>query len=106
MDDTFQDADLIPVSEWVYSLYEVKYSLTEGGDPIVTQYLTASCENHLESEIDRNSPWSEGGLWTEWKEICYDIGQPATVGRLYGRPISESSRSHAERFMAKMEGRP
>jgi hypothetical protein len=92
-----QTAELIPVSQWVYDLYKVTYWSDEpgkGGRAIKVIHLTAACENHLESDANRNAP---GECWMTWEIVKHNVGQPRQVGSIYNQPLYEDSRAHARR---------
>jgi hypothetical protein len=93
-----QTAKLIPVAQWIYDLYKVTYwsdDPDKGGRAIKVIHLTASCENHLESDANANCP---GPYWMSWEIVKHNVGQPRVIGSIHGLPLYEDSRAHAARL--------
>lgn len=92
-------ANLIPVSEWVYDLFEVSFWDRESEKDrvlIKKMGIVASCENHLESDIDRFCPTS--AQYYTWERVKENVGHPRIVGSMYGRAVYENGVSHAQRL--------
>lgn len=90
---------LIPVDQWTYDLYKVEYwteNAADGGCKIKTIHLTASCDNHLQGDIDRHTPNGCGLI--SWDRVKENVGHPRVVGNLYGHPVHETSYSHGQRL--------
>jgi hypothetical protein len=88
-------AELIPVSEWVYSLYSVTYKTEEEGRVIRTTYIAASSEDHLWSQASSNAP--HGCRSIEYNVVKQNIAHPRVIGKMYGLPIHESGLIHGRR---------
>ena len=92
---------LVPVSEWVYDLFEVVYRSEEGG-AIVSgpHYICSSYENHLVSDIEERWPGPHA-KWYDWNRLAENVGHPRTVGHFYGQSIYESGWEQGKREAEK-----
>lgn len=90
---------LIPVDQWVYDLYRVRY-LLESGEVFVTDYVASSYEGHLETDIEERWPGPHCKTY-EWERIEENVGHPRSVGHMYGRSVSEGGIEHGRRLARK-----
>ena len=94
-------AQLVPVKDWVYDLFAVKYWDREGGKVLVGPvYICSSYEGHLKFDIDERWP-SMGCTWCTWDPVAENVGPPRKVGSYYGMPLTESAWEHGRREAEK-----
>ena len=97
MTGLLQPAKLIPVSEWVYNLYQVKYWTTAGMTTLLSTVYLASTDWHIGGEAEDNVP-SDRCEWITWELERENVGHPRVVGQMYGQPVYESGRNHGRRL--------
>jgi hypothetical protein len=71
-----QTTELVPVSQWVYDLYEVKYWTREGGTLQRMQHYAASSEGHMWSNANEYLPGS--CEFISWKIVRENVGHPTS----------------------------
>lgn len=97
--------ELIPVSEWIYDLYQVEFWMddpTAGGTPRRIRYFAASDSNQMMSDANDYAD-SINAVWIMPKRIKENIGHPNVVGSILGLPMYESSLQHGERLFEKLK---
>lgn len=103
MTDALEDhlADLLPVSQWVYYLYRVKFYASQeaaDADNACRVMWAASTDAHIHDEIQQIN----GRHWFCYmEELVCQVDHPMVVGYIHGRAIHESANSHGEREAKK-----
>ena len=99
-DEDFPLTPLKPVSEWVYDLYKVTYLDKENGHEIRHQYITASYEGHLESDINDNWP-TPAATWYTYEVVAKNVGHPRKYRGFHGM-VSDDGITHGRQVAAKL----
>lgn len=97
---------LIPVSQWVYDLYEVIYWTSDpdlpGSRRIRSSHVAASSENHLHSSAwDLEYAPRDAEFMTSVR-VRENVGHPRVIGQMYGQNIHESGNAHGRRLAEQM----
>lgn len=86
-DDEFT-TPLVPVSEWSFNLYRVKYFTSEGGR-LVKHSFCVSTASHIESEVNRDYYIPQECEWVEWEPVVQNVRRPLQIGTVYGQRLDE-----------------
>lgn len=86
---------LVPVSQWMWNLYRVKF-WAESGSLVCTRYIVSASENHLTADCNEDAPHSCAAY--TWECVKENVPPPLTIGRLYGMPVSEGAWEAGERL--------
>jgi hypothetical protein len=90
---------LVPVSEWIYNLYRVKFwsgDPEHGGQLLFTKHFASSNRSHLTSSVNDVAP--KHCQWYGWEVVKENVGHPQTIGYLYGMPVVETALIHGTRL--------
>lgn len=96
---TMNVVQLVPVSEWIYSLYKVEYwdaDPENGGRVIRASHIAASSENHLNSDAWENAP--RNAEYMTFNVVKEKVAQPRVIGSMHGVSIYESATAHGKRL--------
>ena len=98
-----QTAQLVPVSEWVYDLYLVKYwkgDPDNGGRVVKTTHMASSSGNHLATDANESCPFDAD--YISWDVVKENVGSPHVVGNMHGLPVYESGQVFGQRLAQQM----
>lgn len=93
--------ELVPVSEWVFNLYRVKFLATEGGRLLKTRFCVTT-ETHIGGEVNDPTYLPRDCGWIEWETVKQDVARPSSVGVMYGQRIDESGWATGERMACEL----
>lgn len=90
-----QYTQLVPVSEWRYHLYAIRYT-DEKGNTLEVRVLAST--DHDGTILALASEYADHPRceWIEWYCIEENIPHPRVIGQIYGTPIHENGWSHGE----------
>lgn len=80
-----ESIDLLPVDQWVYNLYAVRFMDREGGVTLdVRRYVGPSFSIEHASDV---APFR--CEWIEWEVVRENVPQTPRIGTVYGMPLHE-----------------
>lgn len=85
--------NLVPVSEWIWNLYEVRY--TDESDRLIRTERIVSTDTHIYGDADEAAP----SRCTEfsWERLIENVPAPRQIGTIYGQPVYEGGIAAAKR---------
>lgn len=92
---------LIPVSEWIWSLYKVQYLTEENGTVLATRYYVADMGERVLSEDECYAP--SDCKYITWDNVKKGVAPPRAIGQIYGHPIDESWFTTGERLAKELK---
>jgi hypothetical protein len=84
--------DLVPVSEWIYGLWAIRYMDQENGSTLLCLEMVTT-EPNIE-ELGERAP--SNCEWIEWYLIEDNVAPPPICGNWRGFPLREDPWSTAE----------
>ena len=85
---------LIPVSEWKWTLYAIRYMDQEGGSTLKVDSIVSN-QVSIEELSEHAPPRCE---WIEWEVIEDNVPEPRQEGIWRGFPIYENGWTAARRY--------
>jgi hypothetical protein len=79
-------AKLIPVSEWKYHRYQIKYSSSKEGKDQILEKILVSTETHMDGSVQRRWPSDYYDEYS-WEILESNVPHPRPIGMMYGRPV-------------------
>lgn len=99
MNDTdfeFKPIELVPVSQWKWHLFAVRYLDHEGGNTLSVTRVVST-----DTHIGGGDVWDDAPVraqWVEWYLLQENVLAPHKVGEYYGMPMYEQGWIAAERM--------